>query len=145
VKNELRIFATFAASVVVCFALSLIMDGHLPTNNGGLVLIVILLAAVVILLWRMLRLLYGIADKLGFNAARTERISALFKKTEPYSSANLKLTEEEKKEIFEELGELTNFDWNQEPAKISQMVRIIERLQNITALLAAKENPPPAY
>ena len=103
--------------------------------------IVILLFAVVILLWRPHKLLFGLAGKLGFNPARTERINALFKKIEGYPYSNSKLTADERQKIGEELEELTDSEWNQELAKAGQMSLIIGHLQNISALLAAEDKP----
>jgi hypothetical protein len=40
------------------------------------------------------------------------------------------------------LEEITEADWYQEPAHVGQLIRVIEHLQNISALLAAREKPP---
>lgn len=143
-KKELGfIFSTFCF-IVGFFAFGYLFEGHTPrfSQSDASAAILILLLVVARLLWRQLILIQGIADKLGFNSARTERINALFKKLEdPIWFSTSGLTAEERKKIHEELDELTDSDWTQEPAKAGQMSLVLEHLQNITALLSPKDQP----
>jgi predicted PurR-regulated permease PerM len=141
VKKALRNFvlACVAGFIIGMFAAAYERKGPLPTVSAA---ILVLLIALVILLWRVLTLLHGIAGKLGFNPARTQRIDKLLKKLKEPIWSTSKLTEAQRKELDEELEEITEADWYQEPAHVGQLIRVIEHLQNISALLAAREKPP---
>jgi hypothetical protein len=154
VKKELGCFSTVtipvASWIIGWSAVSYLVEGHRPHISDGDLFspVLILLLVVARLLWLQLKLLEGVGDKLGFNSARTERIDVLSKKLgldEPtlfslvFPNWSSKPTETQKKELNEELDELTNFDSHQEPAKTGQVVRIIEHLRDLTSLLAAEE------
>jgi hypothetical protein len=142
VKNELGFLFAVASWIIGWSAASYLLEGHLPQVSEGLLAILILLLFVPRLLWRQAKLLEGIAGKLGFNSARTERINVLHKKLyEPTWFSSLKLPDAERERLDEELQELAELDWHQEPAKTFLMVRIIERLQDISSLLASEELP----
>ena len=110
-----------------------------PTPTAFRFAILILVLAVVVLLWRLLALLGGLADTLGFNPRRTERIKVLSKKlygTALFSTS--KLTEAQRKELDDELAGLLDADDRFQPAKTAQMCVVIEHLERIAVLLAEK-------
>lgn len=138
VKTE---WHALAALMGISFVIGMLAASHISAESL-LSAIVVLLFSVLILLWRLYKLLCGLANKLGFNPARAERINALFRKLDdPIWFSSSKLTDAEREKIHKELEELTDSDWNQEPVKSGQMVRIIEHLRDITALLVAQELP----
>jgi len=113
-----------------------------PTPTVFRFAILVLLLVVVILLWRLSALLRGLADKLGFNPRRTERINALSKKL--YDStwfSTSKLTEAQKKELDDELAELLDADDRFEPAKTAQMYVIIWHLERLSGLRYSEREP----
>ena len=143
-KIELRIFVGFAVFIISFLAFSYSGEKRLPTSSLSIFAILTLLGAVIILLWRALKLLYGLADKLGYMPARTERIEALMKKLHPTWSSTSKLTDVQRKQLDEELAELAEHDFYSQPANSGQMRLIIGHLQKITDVLTRDEKPPTA-
>ncbi len=100
----------FCCLIGMSFVTGMLAGSHVSAEHL-LSATVVLLFAVVILLWRMLKLHYGLADKLGYRPARTERLDVLFKKLHPPNpSSTSKLTAAQRKEIQEEFDELAEND-----------------------------------
>ncbi len=116
-----------------------------PFDISEIEVVQVLLFALVVLFWRVLKWMKLIADSLGCNPHRTEKIKKLMKQLgyDPYregTSSRLNKTEEQK--LNEDLHELFDAELFDSPAKGGQSIRLIERLDAITKLLEARLQAP---